>query len=149
MLAHEVIIVGVRSLPLFRRRCQNFPPHTSSSDDLSTYANVCLMLYMHLVHDDNRLPHALHMFRFMISFASCFMMGKASNPHPMWGPFPICGVRLGYHLVLEAPYFGEYPPPTLDTSFLHKVQAKVLYKVYLHNQWNYKLVYIVVHFHHL
>jgi len=52
------------------------------------------------------------------------MMGKASNPHPMWGPFPICGVRLGYHLVLEAPYFGEYPPPPWIQAFFTRYKLK-------------------------
>jgi len=41
------------------------------------------------------------------------MMGKA-QPHtpprpPMWGPFPKCEVRLGYHLVV-GPLFWGIPP---------------------------------------
>jgi hypothetical protein len=62
------------------------------------------------------LPHALHMFRFMITFVSCFMMGKAPPPNPMWGPFPKCGVRLGYSLDL-GPLFWGIPSPWIQTFF--------------------------------
>jgi hypothetical protein len=40
-------------------------------------------------------PYNLHMFRFMITFASCFMMG---NVHGC-GVFPKCGVGVSHQLV--------------------------------------------------
>jgi hypothetical protein len=58
-------------------------------------------------------PHDLHLFRFMITFISCFTMHKVHK----WGTFHNCEAKPDYCLVL-GPLFLEWPPPL--TFPLHK-----------------------------
>jgi hypothetical protein len=58
-------------------------------------------------------PHDLHLYRFMITFTSCFTIGKVHK----WGTFLECEAKFDYCLVL-GPLFWEWPSPL--TFPLHK-----------------------------
>ncbi len=71
-------------------------------------------------------PHDLHLSRFMITFTSCFTMGKVHK----WGTFLECEAKLNYCLVL-GPLFWEWPPPT-DLSSPQKFQLIFTNKHHYH-----------------
>jgi hypothetical protein len=54
------------------------------------------------------LHTVMYVFRFMITFTSCFMMGKSAH---WWMTFPKCKAGLSYHLIL-GPLFWNCPHPS-------------------------------------
>jgi hypothetical protein len=82
----RILFIGIMSLPLLGSKHKN-PPFIK-------------------LHD-------LHLSRFVITFISCFTMGKVHK----WGTFLECEAKLDYCLVL-VPLFWEWPPP--PTFPLHK-----------------------------
>jgi hypothetical protein len=84
--SQRILLIGIMSLPLLGSKHRN-PPFLK--------------------------PHDLRLSTFMITFTSCFTMGKMHK----WGTFLECEVKLDYYLVL-GPLFWEWPPPL--TFPLHK-----------------------------
>jgi hypothetical protein len=85
--SQRILLIGIMSLPLLGNKHKK-PPSIK--------------------------PHDLYLSRFMITFTSCFTMGKVHK----WGTFLECEAKLDYCLVL-GPLFWEWPPPF--TFPLHKI----------------------------